>query len=97
MKAATKTQLETLVRKMDSLSGESYVEAHAETLALVRNILDNAGLSIKLGKRYSSTITRNRLRRVEFMRNGQVVRTYDVADGPAAYVRARAILAEDAR
>lgn len=97
MEQATRKQLETLVAKMDSLSGEFYVEAHAETLALVRTILDNAGLSIKVGKRYSSAITRNRLRRVEFMRSGQVVRTYDVADGPAAYVRARAILAEAAR
>jgi len=94
MEAATKTQLETLVRKMDALSGDEYQQAHADTLALVRTLLDNAGLSIKLGKRYTTAVSRNHLRRVDFYRaNGDHARTVDVADGPAAYVRARAILA----
>lgn len=94
MTEETRQALTQLVARMDATSGEQYVEAHAETLALVRSILDTAGLSIKLGKSYSSAITRKPLRRVDFYRaNGEHARTVDVPNGPAAYVRARAILA----
>lgn len=84
-------ELDLRRRQMDSLSGEFYDEAHAACADLVKRILDDAGLSLRLGKAYTTPVARNHLRRVEVLRDGKVVRTLDVPNGPAAYVRAFAI------
>ena len=82
-------------RGMDSLAGEDYDRAHRRVAELVADLLADAGLRMRLGKAYTTPgPARNHLRRVEVLRDGpEVIRTVDVPNGPAAYVRAMAIAA----
>ncbi len=83
-------ELDLRRRQMDTLSGDLYETAHTQTKELVAALLADAGLTIRLGKTYT-TPARKSLRRVEVLRDGKVVRSLDVPNGPAAYVRAFAI------
>ena len=84
-------ELDLRRHQMDCLSGEFYEQAHERVKTLVKALLADAGLQMRLGKTYTSHAGRC-LRRVDISRDGELLRTVDVPNGPAAYVRAFAIV-----